>query len=142
LSWGLTFAGIVVLVTVGWRRHQREGVFPFVQTGAAMVFWFLAVAKDNSPQYLLWVLPFVALLRLKPQIWVQLSLISVLMYLFFFDILVGRVLYVVGAWQTAVFVVAMVHAARAQVLSSRAGVGAGAHPGPADVALAAHLVPI
>jgi uncharacterized membrane protein len=110
LSWALTIIGVVVLVAVGWRRSEREGTFPFLQTAAAMVFWYLLMSKDNSPQYILWVLPFFALLRLKTQIWVQLAAIGVVSYLFFFNVLVGKVLFVVGAWQAAVFMVAMVAA--------------------------------
>jgi hypothetical protein len=75
-----------------------------------MVYWYLLMSKDNSPQYILWVLPFFALLRLKTQIWVQLAAIGVVSYLFFFNVLVGKVLFVVGAWQAAVFMVAMVAA--------------------------------
>lgn len=112
LSWLLTALGCAAVARAGWRRSRHDGAFPFVQTGAAMVFWYLVMAKDNSPQYVLWVLPLFALVKLKPQLWVQLCAISCLLYLFFFDVLVGDVLYVVGAWQAAVFLLAMVYSLR------------------------------
>jgi uncharacterized membrane protein len=133
LSWVFTGVGVIALLAVGWRRSRQEGAFPFVQTGAAMVFWYVAVAKDNSPQYVLWLLPFFVLLRLKPQHWVQLMAINVAMYLFFLYLLNTPELYILGAWQTAVFVVCMVDAARAKcVLVEAREVPGGARAGGAS----------
>lgn len=65
LACGAAFAAILCY---GVRRFRREGVFPFVQTSAAMVASFIALGKVHSPQYALWVLPFFALLEIN-QVW-------------------------------------------------------------------------
>ena len=63
-------AGLGVLTGVGWVRYRREGTFPFVQVCAAAPLLYILTAKDNSAQYVLWVLPFFAMLRLRPALWV------------------------------------------------------------------------
>jgi hypothetical protein len=62
--------GLGVLTAVGWVRCRREGAFPFVQVCAAAPLLYILTAKDNSAQYVLWVLPFLAMLRLRPALWV------------------------------------------------------------------------
>lgn len=62
---------VVVAAVAGLaiRRFRREGRFPFVQTGAAVVAAFVALGKVHSPQYALWILPFFALLRISKGWW-------------------------------------------------------------------------
>jgi hypothetical protein len=60
---------LAVVSKLGWRRASREGAFPFVQLCAAVPFLYILTAKDNSAQYVLWALPFFALLRLRPALW-------------------------------------------------------------------------
>ena len=63
-------AGLGVVTALGWVRYRREGAFPFVQVCAATTLLYILTAKDNSAQYVLWVLPFFAMLRLRPALWV------------------------------------------------------------------------
>ena len=63
-------AGLGVLTALGWVRYRREGTFPFVQVCAATTLLYILTAKDNSAQYVLWVLPFFAMLRVRPALWV------------------------------------------------------------------------
>lgn len=63
-------AGLGVVTALGWGRYRREGTFPFVRVCAATTLLYILTAKDNSAQYVLWVLPFFAMLRLRPALWV------------------------------------------------------------------------
>ncbi|CAM2891795.1 glycosyltransferase family 87 protein [Skermania piniformis] len=46
---------------LGWRRHQRTGGYPWVQVSGAMLCGFLLFHKVHSPQYTLWIVPFLVL---------------------------------------------------------------------------------
>ncbi len=49
---------------IGWRRYQREGVYPWIPVSAAMLCGFLLLHKVHSPQYTLWLVPMFVLLRI------------------------------------------------------------------------------
>jgi len=68
--------GLGALTALAWKRSRREGAFPFVQLCAAVPFLYILTAKDNSAQYVLWALPFFALLRLRPALWVLWSAVG------------------------------------------------------------------
>lgn len=109
----LTAIGVAVIGVVGWRMAMASGSYPLLQVGAALVFLYLILSKNNSPQYELWVLPFCVCLRLRPSIWVQLNVVGALMYGFFLHVITeGPVLDLIGAWQTAIFIVGMIVALR------------------------------
>jgi len=48
---------------IGWRRYLRDGHYPWLAIGAAMLCGFLLFHKVHSPQYTLWLLPLLVLLR-------------------------------------------------------------------------------
>jgi uncharacterized membrane protein len=50
---------------VGWLLRAEHGGYPWIQVSAAMLFTFLAFNKVYSPQYAMWVLPFLALIALR-----------------------------------------------------------------------------
>lgn len=105
LSCGLGAIGIVT--AVAWRRARREGVFPFLQCSAAMVLLFIVTSKDNSPQYVLWVLPFLALVDVSPRLLLALYAVSASMEVNFVPVAVPHfVFFVIGFAQAAVFVLA------------------------------------
>ena len=59
----LAFAGGALwFLWNGWRRAEREGAYPTAAVGLGIVTLFLLVSKVHSPQYALWVVPFLALL--------------------------------------------------------------------------------
>jgi hypothetical protein len=58
----ISFALALVL---GWRRYLREGHYPWIAVSAAMLCGFLLLHKVHSPQYTLWLLPFLVLLRVR-----------------------------------------------------------------------------
>lgn len=72
--------GLGVLSALSWARYRREGAFPFVQLCAGAVVLYILTAKDNSAQYVLWVLPFFALLRTRPALWVLWGAVGALWY--------------------------------------------------------------
>ncbi len=62
-------ASFALALAVGWRRYRRDGSYPWVAVSAAMLCGFLLLHKVHSPQYTLWLLPFLVLLRV-PWGWV------------------------------------------------------------------------
>ena len=56
----MSFALALVL---GWRRYRQDGTYPWIAVSAAMLCGFLLLHKVHSPQYTLWLLPFLVLLR-------------------------------------------------------------------------------
>jgi uncharacterized membrane protein len=105
LSCGVAVTGIVT--AVAWRRARREGVFPFLQSAAATVLLFIVISKDNSPQYVLWVLPFVALVDVSPRLVLALYAVSASMEVNFVPVGVPHfVFFLIGFAQAGVFVLA------------------------------------
>lgn len=65
LSPMLVLLSFAVACWLGWRRYQRDGVYPWVQVSGAMLVGFLLLHKVHSPQYALWLVPFFVLLRVR-----------------------------------------------------------------------------
>jgi uncharacterized membrane protein len=63
LSPALVLLSFAVALAVGWWRWRRDGAYPWVAVSAAMLCGFLLLHKVHSPQYTLWLLPFLVLLR-------------------------------------------------------------------------------
>ncbi|MDX6215776.1 MAG: hypothetical protein QOG99_1360 [Frankiales bacterium] len=76
----LVLLGMVIACGYGWRRAQREGVFPFLQVCGAILAVFMVTNKAHSPQYALWLLPFFCLLRLRWGWWTAYMVFDLLMY--------------------------------------------------------------
>ena len=69
-----------VAMYLGWTVYQRgagsaasgpsrgSGAFPWVGVAAAMLAGFMVFHKVNSPQYMLWILPFFVLLQIRWQV--------------------------------------------------------------------------
>lgn len=101
----------------GWARSRREGDFPVVQVCAAVLAAFLLVNKVSSPQYVLWVLPFFALLRVHWLWWALLTVADVLVYVgvfrWFHALVVGadptlpEQVLTAGVWSKSVLLLAL-----------------------------------
>ena len=61
----LVLVAFAVALAVGWRRYRREGTYPWLAVSAAMLCGFLLLHKVDSPQYTLWLLPFLVLLHVR-----------------------------------------------------------------------------
>ncbi|GAB2649252.1 hypothetical protein GCM10027088_28640 [Nocardia goodfellowii] len=59
----LMLAAFAVALWLGWKRCQETGVYPWVGVSGAMLCGFMLLHKVHSPQYTLWLLPFLVLLE-------------------------------------------------------------------------------
>ncbi|MFJ9368595.1 glycosyltransferase family 87 protein [Nocardia sp. NPDC101769] len=59
----LVLASFVLACWLGWRRYQLAGVYPWIGVSGAMLCGFLLFHKVHSPQYTLWLIPFLVLLE-------------------------------------------------------------------------------
>ncbi|MEU7139704.1 hypothetical protein ABZ942_09680 [Nocardia sp. NPDC046473] len=59
----LVLAAFALAMWLGWKRYLATGVFPWVGVSGAMLCGFLLFHKVHSPQYTLWLVPFLVLLE-------------------------------------------------------------------------------
>ncbi|MFI6212190.1 glycosyltransferase family 87 protein [Nocardia brasiliensis] len=59
----LVLAAFALAMWLGWKRYLGTGVFPWVAVSGAMLCAFLLFHKVHSPQYTLWLVPFLVLLE-------------------------------------------------------------------------------
>jgi uncharacterized membrane protein len=107
--------GTLAACAVGWWRAKAEGVYPFVQVCAAVLAVFMLTNKAHSPQYVLWLLPFFCLLRLRWGWWAAYMVFDTLMYVGVFrwyyalslghDFGLAKQALVLGVWGRAVMLV-------------------------------------
>ena len=109
-------AGFVVIGWLGWRRAKRGLPFPFLQSGAAMVCWYVVAGKVYSPQYDLWLVPLFVLLGVRGRLWAQFVVVDAAIYAWWLVGITGLsgVMYAIVLWRTAVVVAAMVGMWRAE----------------------------
>ncbi|WP_232541917.1 glycosyltransferase family 87 protein [Nocardia bovistercoris] len=58
----LILLSFALAMWLGWRRYSATGAFPWVGVSGAMLCGFLLFHKVHSPQYTLWLIPFLVLL--------------------------------------------------------------------------------
>ena len=68
-------ASFAVALAAGWWRFRRTASYPWVAVSAAMLCGFMLLHKVHSPQYTLWLLPFLVLLAV-PWRWVVAYLVT------------------------------------------------------------------
>ena len=56
---------LLLAVAVGWLRYGADRVYPWLPVCAAMLAAYLLFNKVHSPQFVLWLLPFFVLLRIR-----------------------------------------------------------------------------
>jgi uncharacterized membrane protein len=76
----LTAACVAAALIYGWLRARRDGRYPVLQACAALLAVVFIFSKVVSPQYVLWLLPFFALLRVGVRWWVAFLVVSTLMF--------------------------------------------------------------
>lgn len=60
----LALASFALAVWLGWRRYTLTGLYPWIGVSGAMLCGFLLLHKVHSPQYTLWLIPFLVLLEI------------------------------------------------------------------------------
>jgi hypothetical protein len=63
LSPSLIVVSFVAACVLGWLRYRKDGTYPWVAVSAAMLCGFLLFHKVHSPQYTLWLVPMLVLMR-------------------------------------------------------------------------------
>jgi uncharacterized membrane protein len=120
----------------GWARARREGVFPFLQVGGALIASFMLWNKVHSPQYTLWILPFFALLGVRLVWWFAYTVVDLMVYVgvfrWFYDFLyrnqdftLAKKMMIAGVWGRALLLALLVVVflrARPSLVSGRRGV--------------------
>lgn len=71
----LVLLSFAVAAAVGWWRLRRDGRYPWIGVSAAMLCGFMLLHKVHSPQYTLWLLPFLVLLAV-PWSWIAAYLVA------------------------------------------------------------------
>jgi len=86
----LTLVTFGIALAYGWRRAQREGVYPFVGVAGALLATFLLWNKVHSPQYTLWLIPFFVVLNISWFWWAAYTIVDAVAYVgifqWFYDI--------------------------------------------------------
>src|SRR5205823_5649626 len=83
---GLLVLGSVVGICVyAARRASRNGPFPFLGASGALVAALLLWSKVQSPQYILWILPFLVLLEVSIWWWLAYSVADLILYVSVFS---------------------------------------------------------
>jgi uncharacterized membrane protein len=111
-SFALIALSWLLAVVAGWWLGRPTGRYPWLQVSAAMLCAFLLFNKVYSPQYVLWLLPFFVLLRVRWGWWVSYLAVDVLLYVglfrWYYDITQGgdfglaKQAAVLGVWAKAV----------------------------------------
>jgi hypothetical protein len=78
LSPALVLASFAVALWIGWRR---DGDYPLLPVSAAMLCGLLLLYKVDSPQYTLWLLPFLVLLPVRWGWLVGYFVVDIVLYL-------------------------------------------------------------
>jgi Glycosyltransferase family 87 len=104
-------AWLAALGVGGWLARRR-GSYPWVQVAAAMLCAFLLFNKVHSPQYLLWLLPFFVLVRVRWGWWTAYFCADLVLFVglfrWYYDITrggdfgVAKQAAIVGVWGKAV----------------------------------------
>jgi uncharacterized membrane protein len=80
VSAALTLASFAAICAYMIRRTRRSGSFPFLGMSGALIAVFLLWAKVHSPQYSLWILPFLVLIGCRIWWWVAYAVIDMILF--------------------------------------------------------------
>ncbi len=82
----LALAVALVGITLGLLAARSQDAYPVIEWCAAATAAFIVLNKANSPQYILWILPFLALLRVRAAWWWLLSAVAIVRYVGLFGV--------------------------------------------------------
>lgn len=89
LTAGLILGSFAVVLVAGYRRAVNERTYPFLPVCGSLLASFLLWNKVVSPQYSLWLIPFLVLLRVNVLWWMAYMLNDVVLYVSVFYL--GRI---------------------------------------------------
>lgn len=76
----ITAVVIVAVLIVGWRLANRRGRFPLLAVSLAVVSAYIVFGKVSSPQYILWLIPLMAVVAVRARWVVALYVVDALMF--------------------------------------------------------------
>jgi uncharacterized membrane protein len=99
----LIVGSVVGVLAAAWLLARSSGQYPFLQACAATLALVLLWSKVQSPQYILWVLPFFVVLNVSLVWWLLYSIVDVLVYVgilrFYYDYSrVASATFHIGVW--------------------------------------------
>lgn len=75
----------LAIAVIGWRVAQRTGVYPWLAASAALVCGYMLFNKVDSPQYILWLVPFFAMIRIRSRWIIAYYLTDVALFVGWFE---------------------------------------------------------
>jgi uncharacterized membrane protein len=110
----LTVVTVIAVLGAGFWRANRDGEYPFLQVCAALLAAVMLWGKVHSPQYILWILPFFALLRVHIAWWAAYSVTDLMVYIGIFRWFADpskegyKSLWTTGVWGRAALLAALI----------------------------------
>jgi uncharacterized membrane protein len=116
----LLLGSFALILALGWfARARLAAAYPFLQTSAALLAAFLLFNKVHSPQYTLWLLPFLVVLRVHVGWWIAYALADLAVYVgvfrWFYDVVYrgldftwAKKLLIAGVWGRALLLAALI----------------------------------
>jgi len=108
-------AWVLALLVGFWRAARESGNYPWIQVSGAMLCAFLLLNKVHSPQYTLWLLPFLVLVAVRWGWWVAFWVADAVLFVGLFswyqtildggDFGLAKQAVIVGVWGQAALLV-------------------------------------
>jgi len=119
VSSGLLVVSFLLILGFSVMRARGSDSYPVLQTCAALLAAFLLFNKVHSPQYTLWLLPFLVVLRVHIGWWIAYSIADLAVYVGVFrwfyevvyqglDFTFAKRLLIAGVWTRAALLVALI----------------------------------
>jgi uncharacterized membrane protein len=80
VSGALTALSFAFVIALAWRQARNTGTFPFLGASGGLLAAFMLWNKVQSPQYVLWILPFIVLMDVRLRWWVAYAIADLVLY--------------------------------------------------------------
>lgn len=75
-----TAIAFAVAVAWGWSVARRSGEYPWLEVSGALLVAFMVLGKVHSPQYILWLIPLLVLIRVRTLIVLAYFVVDIVMF--------------------------------------------------------------